>query len=209
MELKLYSTGLVGDSGAYDILDRATRACAEVPGPMVEIGTRRGGSTKVIIDAILACPDVDRSLICIDPYGNIEYQSHEDRKVRLDYDNSMRDDTLKNLYAYTHGKKVNLFVLIMEDTEYFKRFADGYPVYQFNKRIEDKYSLVFFDGPHDVASLKAEIDFFNSRSNIDSHWVFDDIQYYPHDVEVEPLLFSLGWELVEKRNPKASYKKVR
>lgn len=204
MELKLYSTGLECDSGSYDVLERAVEK-APLGGLFLEIGTRRGGSTKVMIDALIKRAD-GQVLICLDPWGNIEYAEREGVKRRLDYTNQMRADALKNLYAYTHNKPISLHVLTLEDTEFFARYADGFPVYDQNKQILKDYSCVFFDGPHDVDSLKVEIDFFNQRKIPGATWVFDDIyHYYPHDEVIEPYLFKLGWKLFEKKAPKASY----
>ena len=50
------------------------------------------------------------------------------------------------------------------------------------KRLINQYALVFFDGPHDVESVKLEIDFFLSRVTKGSVFVFDDVQSYPHQI---------------------------
>lgn len=204
-----FSDGLETDSKAYHILAEAVRAVQPVAGLFLEIGTRRGGSTKVMVEALLANRDLNRTIICLDPYGNIPYATEQANVVRLDYTNAMRDDTLRNLYKYTHGRPVNVHLLILEDTEYFKRFPDGYPVYDHEKKVVDKYALVFFDGPHDIPSLMREIDFFHSRTPVGGTWVFDDIRNYPHDESIEPRLLELGWKLVRKTVPKASYVKTR
>jgi len=205
MQLELYSTGLTTDSGSYDVLERAVKQ-AQCGGLIMEIGTRRGGSTKIIIDAMLASGKQGDTLVCVDPYGNIEYAEREGVVRRLDYTNQMRNDTAKNLFAYVHDKPINVHLLVLEDTEYFKRYSDGFPVYNESKQLLQDYTCIFYDGPHDVASLKVEIDFFQSRTGPGAVAVFDDIAgYYPHDEVTEPYLLSLGWELMEKQAPKASY----
>lgn len=205
MRLKFLTDGLATDSEAYDILRDAVIAVKGIPGLCLEIGTRRAGSTKIIIDALLANGDLGRSIVCLDPYGSILYAAEEGKKLRIDYTNEMRKDTLCNLHKYARGKPVNVFLLILEDTEYFNRFADGYPVYDYEKRVINEYAMVFFDGPHDVQSVVKEIEFFQSRAPAGGMWVFDDITSYPHDQVVEPKLFELGWKLVHKKAPKASY----
>jgi hypothetical protein len=207
MRLKFLTDGLATDSEAYDILQDAVKAVKGVPGLCLEIGTRRAGSTKIIIDALLASGDLGRSIVCLDPYGSILYAAEEGKKLRIDYTNEMRKNTLCNLHKYARGKPVNVFLLILEDTEYFTRFADGYPVYDQEKRLINEYAMVFFDGPHDVQSVMKEIEFFQSRTPVGGMWVFDDITSYPHDRVVEPKLFELGWKLVNKKAPKASYVK--
>lgn len=204
---KVFSDGIEVDSGAYDILSDAAKAIKGVPGLCLEIGTRRAGSAKIIINALLANGDLERSVVCVDPYGDIVHANEEGKYDRVDYTNGMRSDTQRNLHKYVHGKPVNLYLLILEDVEYFKRFSDGYPVYNKTKQLIDKYALVFFDGPHDIESVMREIEFFQSRTPQGGMWVFDDINKYPHDEAVEPKLFELGWKLAAKKSPKASYVK--
>ncbi len=209
MRLKIFSDGLKTDGSEYDILCDAAKTIKGVPGLCLEIGTRRAGSTKKIIDSLLSNGDLWRSVVCLDPYGNIPYATEEGQKVRIDYTNEMRGDTLRNLYRYVHGKPVHVYLLILEDTEYFKRFPDGYPTYDTDKRLINEYALVFFDGPHDVRSLMTEIEFFQPRTPVGGMWVFDDIQKYPHEQSIEARLFGMGWKLVNKKAPKASYVKTR
>ncbi len=206
---KVFSDGIETDSGAYEILSDAAKAVKGVPGLCLEIGTRRAGSAKITINALLANGDLNRSLLCVDPYGNIVHANEEGLHARVNYTNDMRKDTQRNLYKFAHGKPINVYLLIMEDAEYFRRFADGYPVYNDVKEIVNQYALVFFDGPHDVETVVNEIEFFKSRSPKGAMWVFDDINKYPHDEAIEPKLFELGWKLVAKKSPKASYLKIK
>jgi hypothetical protein len=60
------------DSQEYEILENAALNIKGVEGAIVEIGTRRGGSPKIIIDSLVQQEDTKRSMFCIDPYGNIE-----------------------------------------------------------------------------------------------------------------------------------------
>ena len=205
MRFKFLTGGLVTDSDAYDILRDAVKAVKGVPGICLEIGTRRAGSTKIIIDTLLANGDSGRSIVCLDPYGSILYAAEEGKKLRIDYTNQMRKDTLCNLHRYARGREVDVYLLILEDTEYFARYADGYPIYDYTKRVINEYAMVFFDGPHDAESVMKEIEFFQPRTPGGGMWVFDDITCYPHDQVIESRLFELGWKLVNKRAPKASY----
>lgn len=199
---------LPGDSGDYDLLFNAAKSIKDVPGAVCEIGTRRGGSLKVIVDGLLTNGDHNRNVVCIDPYGNIDYADNEQVTRKLDYTNDMRNETLPNIYGYMQGKPVNVVFVCMEDTEYFNRFADGIPFYQEHKILETQYSLVFFDGPHDTPSLYKELEFFYPRSVKGTQFIFDDIAVYPHD-KIEQDLFANGFELVEygKQGRKASYVK--
>jgi cephalosporin hydroxylase len=62
------------DSQEYEILTHAVSKVGNTPGAIVEIGTRRGGSAKMIIDVLAENGNTDRSMFCIDPYGNIEIE---------------------------------------------------------------------------------------------------------------------------------------
>lgn len=198
------------DSQEYDILHNAVLACKGVPGALVEIGTRRGGSAKIIIDALAENQDTDRSMFCIDPYGNIDYPQHVDsdtyKQVKLDYDNTMRNRSIPSLYYYAYSKGLNFSFFCMEDTEFFKRFADGVPVYEQVKKIENQYAFVFFDGPHVDYALKTEVEFFIERAPIGAVFVMDDIWMYNHSA-IEDIIFHAGFSCLEKRNVKASYKR--
>ena len=74
--------------------------------------------------------------------------------------------------------------------------------------MENTYAFVFFDGPHDNKTLFFETEFFLKRVAIGSVFVYDDIWMYDHDA-VEKMLFSAGFEILEKRTIKASYVKVK
>lgn|ERR1051325_1332526 len=195
---------LPGDSGDYHLLIKGIELSANTPGMTCEIGLRKGGGTKHIIDA-LAIHAPHKVHIAIDPYGNIEYEHKEGDIVRLDYTNEMRDECLGNLYQYAKENKINFQFFNLEDREFFKRFHDGVPVYNIDKRIEDKYSFVHFDGPHAVEPLKKECDFFGSRALPGTCWVFDDVTgYYDHSL-IDDHLKDTGFELITKTWHKALY----
>lgn len=195
------------DSGDYYLLTKGIELCKEVQGLTCEIGLRRGGGTKYILDALQRFGT--KVHIAIDPYGNIEYEHKEGEFVRLDYTNDMRDECLSNLYAYTRQLQIPFLFFNLEDTEFFKRYGDGVPVYATEKAMHNTYSFVHLDGPHSIAPLLAEIDFFLPRTPIGGCWVFDDIKgYYDHS-QIEKVLFNEGFVEVEKAEKKALYQKVR
>ena len=173
---------LPGDSFDYELLYMAAASIKNVPGAVCEIGTRRGGSLRYIIDGLLSVGDTNRNVVCIDPYGNIEYASGENEVIRQDYTNNMRNESLPNIYTYVQNRPINVVFFCLEDTEFFNRFADGVPFYQEYKEVVNQYAMVFFDGPHDTPSLLKELEFFYPRSPIGAQWVFDDVSLYPHDI---------------------------
>jgi len=217
------------DSQEYEILFNAAKKIKGVEGAVVEIGTRRGGSAKIIIDGLESNGDTNRSMFCIDPYGNIDLeitnlsasihypgqheltgdpQSKDQNFVKkFDYTNDMRNRIIPSLYYYAYQRGLNFTFFCLEDTEFFKRYADGVPVYEEFKKLENQYAFVFFDGPHVNAVLQEEIDFFLPRSVKGSVYVFDDIWMYDHD-KFEKILFDNGFEILEKQKIKASYIKT-
>ena len=200
--------GLETDSLDYHVLGNAAQAIKGIQGSVCELGTRRGGSMKVIVDALLDNADFGRDVLCVDPYGNIEYAGGENRAIRYDYTNDMRNESYAAIYQYAQGRPVNIVVLNLEDTEFFNRFSDGYPFYNQYKRISNTYALVFFDGPHDTPSLYKEIEFFYPRCPIGGMWVFDDLALYPHQ-NIDERLYDWGFDMIEATERKASYRRIR
>src|SRR5690349_4073265 len=108
---------LPGDSGDYHLLTKGIELSSSVPGLTCEIGLRRGGGTKHIIDAIAQyCPD--KVHIAIDPYGHIEYEHKQGEPVRLDYTNEMLCDCMGNVFPYAKSKNVHFVFFNLEDMEF-------------------------------------------------------------------------------------------
>jgi hypothetical protein len=217
------------DSQEYDILVNAALEVGDTTGAIVEIGTRRGGSAKMIIDALVSIGKTNRPMFCIDPYGNIEIQCtnlnmavhNPERTIkgdpnskeltslqRFDYDNTMRNRTIPSLYFYAYQRGFDFTFFCLEDLEFFRRYEDGVPVYNEVKIVVNDYAFVFFDGPHDNKTLILETDFFTARSKIGTVFVYDDIWMYDHDM-IEKKLFDAGFVTLEKKQIKASYIKYK
>jgi len=219
------------DSVEYNILENATKLIKGTPGAVVEIGTRRAGSTKKMIDTLVANDDTNRAFFCIDPYGNIDYpytnkglKYHYSEQavkegdpesteiftnIKLDYDNTMRNRIVPSLYYYAYNAGLEFTFFCLEDSEFFKRYADGVPVYNEHKHMVNQYALVFFDGPHTNEAVREEVKFFEPRTIKGSVFVFDDIWMMDHDKVIEEYLFENGWKVLEKTEHKASYCKVK
>jgi hypothetical protein len=218
------------DSSEYEILANACLRVKDIPGAILELGTRRGGSAKLIMDTLHQNGDSNRSFFCIDPYGNIEIPCtnlnmsvhYPGTKVegdpaskdiisnqRFDYTNDMRNRIIPSLYYYGYQKGFNFTFFCLEDTEFFKRYEDGVPVYDQYKTLINEYALVFLDGPHDNNSLIQETEFFCSRMPVGSMMIHDDIWMFSLEEIVEPIMFSRGFEVVEKGKIKASYMRTK
>ena len=190
---------ITGDSKEYEFFDEAIKLLKNPIGVSVEIGVRRGMGSKSIIDAYRKYhPHIKLNHLGIDPYGNILYRTADnDKGGRLDYTNKMKQEALLDLVKeYPEFNLINL-----EDSEFFKRFADGYPIYNENKILLNEYETVHFDGPHDTESVMKEVNFFLERKPKQCVYIFDDIDTHDIDKIGEHLIWN-GFKEIKKGNRK-------
>jgi hypothetical protein len=197
------------DSLDYDILVDAVKKSANVDinALSCEIGVRAGGSSAMMIDALVKSAQAGRTHLLLDPWGNIEYLTSENSLTRHDYSNTMRNVCMSDLYQHIeslHGGSINVLPFVMEDTEFFERFADGVPIYSNTKRIANTYSVVHFDGPHAFDPLVVETEFFIPRLLPGSTVVYDDVGNYDH-AEFERWLLPQGFKVLQRGDRKISY----
>lgn len=197
-----------GDSGEYEFLTQGIELSKDVDGLCLEIGTRLGLSAKTIMDAMREYSP-NKIMCCVDPYGSIEYEGREGQICRLDYDNPMKRSCLMNLWSDVYDNPIEFKFFDMTDVQFFSRFGDGVPAYDLEERILDKYSFVFFDGPHSIAHIMEEMAFFIYRTNVGGIWIFDDTtpDFYDHSV-IHAWLLDNGFELVKQGIKKAIYRKA-
>jgi len=190
-----------GDSLEYEFLENAVKQLKDPIGVSVELGVRRGLGSKIIIDTYRKhYPNTVLVHLGIDPYGNIKYNDNDQFIVRLDYTNTMRQQMIADFAIdYPEFHFVNL-----EDNEFFKRYQDGYPVYEQFKRLLNKYEIVHFDGPHDTVNVMKEVEFFEDRKPKQCVYIFDDIANYNID-KVGDYLLQKGFKELDKGKRKRSY----
>lgn len=206
------SFGFTFDQLEQQLLYNAAVSIKGVEGIVCEIGLRDSGGMSVIMTGCIDNNDTNRPFIALDPYGSIEYKFQENIAVYTDYTNQMKNKSLKNLYNFCEINNINFSLFCLEDTEFFKRFDDGVPIYSESKKVlMNKYALVHFDGPHAVKEIINEIDYFKGRLSVGGFFVFDDtyVGYYDHDSVERHLLKDGDFELVGKERHKCSYKKIR
>ena len=193
---------ITGDSKEYEFFDEAIKLLKNPIGVSVEIGVRRGMGTKCIIDAYRKYhPNIKLNHLGIDPYGDILYRTADnDNGGRLGYTNKMKQEALLDLIKeYPEFNLINL-----EDSEFFKRFADGYPIYDYEKKLLTQYEMVHFDGPHDTESVMKEVNFFLERRPKQCVYIFDDID--THDIDkIGKHLIDNGFKEFKKGERKAVY----
>lgn len=201
------------DSIEYEILYHAATQTIAVPGMTCEIGVRRGGASELIMLATQQDHGALRLHVGIDPWGNLPYPEGLN-VVHHDYNHTMRRETLASLYGVAAEHQFNLQCFVLTDTEFFKRYEDGVPVYVDGvELLHTDYAFVHFDGPHAVANLQEEIAFFAPRTPIGGYWVFDDIGMYDHSA-IDRLVLMCGFERNDHPLPfsrpsqrKAAYRK--
>ena len=210
MGLTIYNNDILPtDSAEYDLLIAAAREGAKVEGMGCEIGLRRGGGSRMIMDTFMQ-EGVFKTHVMVDPWGDIEYLTTEKNQVRLatDYTNDMRAQCLTELFVYYRGKPVNPIVYNLEDVEFFKRFADGVPAYfEKGKKIETHYCMVHLDGPHDSTAVNVEVDFFAPRMLPGAMMVVDDVNLFDYKKSHDHIMAS-GFELAHMGVRKAVYRKI-
>jgi len=199
------------DSSSYEILQDAAESISDVPGLTMEIGVRAGGSSQMIIDGLLKNNKGMRTHVTIDPYGLLPYIYQEKSTIEWGcYSNEERDRAIPGLFLYCANTLVNFVYFQLTDTQFFKRFADGVPIYVDHKEeVINQYALVFFDGPHSLETIMAETVFFAERASPGAIFVYDDVtdEFYDH-VKILDYLLLNGWQPRKSSRVKASYEKV-
>lgn len=185
------------DGTEYEILERAVESVAGIPGLILEIGTRKGGSMMIIIDSLLRSEQENRHVISVDPYGHIPYNSGTMAGIcKFDYTNDMKKKTMVDLYTYVQNKPVNLITFCMTDELYMDKFSNGVEVYQDDPILVNKYAFAFLDGPHDFSSVVHEVDFLSTRMNKGAKVVIDNIDFF--DLDTLLAAYKKDFEVVEQ-----------
>ena len=190
------------DGIEYDILERCIEKVIGIPGCFLEIGTRKGGSMQIIIDAaILSCQK--RDFVSVDPYGNIPYNDGQSI-TRYDYTNEMKCAALSDLYRYALQSKVNLVTFTMTDALFFKWTKAGIPIYDQECRMEQNVAFAFLDGPHDAESISEELYELARRTYAGAIVVIDNIDLFdPAQLHTKGF-----WKEIERNNQKIAYVKL-
>jgi len=165
-----------GDSLEYDLIEQAIKFLVNPVGNTVEIGVREGFASKLIIDAWRKHQTIPLIHLGVDPYGDIPY-NESDKSLNIDYtgyNNKIKQDML--LYMTHHYPEFNLVNL--EDTEFFDKFKNGYPIYNKKKILIDKYDFVLLDGPHDTPTILNEMLFFIKRAPKHQLIMIDDVKSF-------------------------------
>lgn len=196
------------DSGEYELLTEAVSLAKDVDGMCLEIGLRFGRGMATIVEAV-AQHSPQKVCISLDPYGSLLYHGREGHICRLDYDEQMRNACLSQMYVFVNEKQVHWKFIELSDADFYVQNKNGVIVYDLEKKILNTYSLIHFDGPHNIKDLKDEFNFFYPRMTIGAIGVWDDVT--PDFFDVNELQKHMGdkMELVIMGAKKGLWRKVK
>jgi hypothetical protein len=202
--------GLDFDHHNHQVLINAVNSIKEVDGIVCEIGLRRGGGLALMMMTCINNQDTKRPFIAVDPYGNIPYKFKDGITVRLDYTNSMKCETLSNLYSFCKNENLSFDFFNMTDFDFFEKFSNGILSYNEERYLISEYALVHLDGPHQTEELIFEVNFFKKRMALGGIIVLDDVTAYYNLSKVEnAILKEENFCLIENDGFKASYKRIK
>lgn len=192
------------DGIEYDILERCIEKVVGIPGCFLEIGTRKGGSMQIIIDAAIRSGQ-KRDFVSVDPYGNIPYNDGQ-AITRYDYTNEMKCAALSDLYRYALQSRVNLVTFTMTDILFFamvQQLNFQIPIYDNDKQLEKNVAFAFLDGPHNVENIQLELDMLKFLIKSGGIVVIDNIDLFdPGKLKTK------FWKEIERNNQKIAYVKL-
>lgn len=148
----------------------------EDPAPILEIGTRSGGSALLIlriIDAVYGNNDVKPYVLTIDPYGMRPYEGEP-----FIYDAKHYGEMKKNLTAYTNH------VHYMMDSELFLSLIDKLYIWDKAERAKiDRFTMVYLDGSHDPDIVWGEMQQLLPKVIPGGFLIIDDTDWFDGEVK--------------------------
>lgn len=189
---------LESDGVEYEMLESAVESVSQVPGLILEIGTRKGGSMEKIINSLMKSGQAGRNVISVDPYGHIPYNSGKQYGItRFDYTNEMKKEAMAALFELVKNKPVNFVPFCLTDQVFMWLFSDGVPIYDNMERCINLYAFAFLDGPHDTASVLSEIKFLSERMVKGAAIIIDNIDFFDLSYVITAAKMD-GFEVVKK-----------
>lgn len=172
--------------GFDKLCDRARAAARKLPETaiFVDVGSRKGGSSLALLEAVRTSWKLGRWVFSIDPYGDKPYNGGEslygEEQCRL-----MHFAT--SLYAIQH--KLNFQHWRLTSLDYI-RIIDTIGFWDAGKPLERQYGFVILDGDHDADTVSAEYNYFWPRLASGGTLVMDDVAYYRDDERLSAIIAS-------------------
>lgn len=194
------------DGTEYEMIIRAIEKIKDLQGLVLEIGTRKGGSMMIIIDALLENEDYNRNVISVDPYGDIEYNSgYQYGVTRFDYTNEMKKEAMASIFQYIQGNPINFVPFCLTSERFFEVFGNKVPVYCDMICIDWlPYAFAFIDGQHDTESVINDCAKVASNSVSGTRIVIDNIDFFDLDQLIDVMTFH-QFEIEEKGITKITF----
>lgn len=176
-------------------------------GVSIEVGVHQGGASKLIIEAYKKHhPTLKHFHIGLDPFGGVPYVDNESMYQKKQFDpryNDQRRWMLQKTIVEQEDK--NFIFLLLESSEYFKRFPDGYPILiDSQKYILGTYDLVHIDAMHAVEFIINEINFFKNRMIPKGFIILDDWDCFDIDF-IDKYMYYIGFKKYKKGKKKMVY----
>lgn len=218
--------------GDIEILENAAANTKIGPELVCSIGVNKGGFVKTIVDALANTNNFSR-IVCVDPYGSMEYTLTRDGaniavtdagltwdeswgpnfgedyvQVQYNFSNEMRDSVIPVLHNYSASLGFDFKFFNMIEDQFYINYANGVSYFANNvEEVHNSYKFVFVDGHPTSNSVLKTVEFFKNRIVSDGIIAFDDCAVYDFSV-VENELLNSGFTVIEKGEWKAAYKKV-
>jgi hypothetical protein len=170
----------------------AGEACA----PLLEIGTRSGGSALLMLRVLEAIHGKRQPpmVITVDPYGSRPYEGAD-----WTYDDRHYGRMKRNLAPFTNH------IHYMMDSELFLRELHRLYVWSGGSRVAlDRFSLVYLDGSHDPEIVWSEIETLLPRVVPGGFLIVDDTEWFHGAVRTRIDAAADRWGLTVRHTEKQS-----
>jgi hypothetical protein len=130
--------------------------------PVLEFGTRSGGSALALLSAILD-RDRIRPLITVDPYGGLPY--HTDLKeIPWVYSNPLYRGMMTRLSTAVERSGLNWMHLMMRDSDYMEHVWPDVPLYLSTELIfRPTFSFVYLDAEHTEDAVRRQLEWLKGK----------------------------------------------
>jgi hypothetical protein len=168
--------------------------------PVLEIGTRSGGSALLILKVLRSVySDVKPPMvITVDPYGARPYEGEP-----YVYDERHYGKMKRNLAPFTNH------IHYMMDSELFLRELDSIYVWSGGMKTSlNMFSLVYLDGSHDPGIVWSEIEHLRTRVRPGGFLIVDDTEWFDFAVRKRLEAEAPAWGVTMRHTEKQSILRI-
>jgi hypothetical protein len=171
-ELKEYCDHFDGINFLYD---KALEVINLLPEqyPILEIGTRCGGTSLLFLKAILDSNKKERFLITVDPFGEMPYE-----KKPNNYGEDLYRTSMYKISEYCFNNKLNHAHFRLTSIQFFHTWK-LFKFWHNGKLMEKEFSFIYFDGDHSDNVVNKELYLYYQFIIEQGVFCIDD----QHDIE--------------------------